>query len=1084
MRFVKLEVDSFRAIRHASLEFGAGLNVVYGPNDLGKSTLAAAIRAALLVVPGSAEGSTYESWHSADGPRVELTFLDAEGHYWRVRKSFGSPTKAELLHSKDGLTFTLDCKAREVEEKLRAMLAWGIPSPGKGAPRSIDSFLANALLADQTSTDAILQSSIAGDPDDTGKVRLTKALASLAEDPLFKKVLAVAQKEVDDYFTQSGQRKRGRASKFTAAAEEVKKLDDELRELRAGLERSSTIQTELQVSREARASAQERLNDGRTRLARVEVHARLSAAKEQLREIDAEAARVDSQRAELQALEARVRESEAALAAAQERCDAAEAAVRAAQEAQRKASSEDSAREQELRRERLKSEAAQLAVQVSEDARQQERVRAAVAARADHARARETVASAEAAVASAIRNRDRLREKSEVLATDVEAARAMAVFARRHQVLKADEEADRARTEAASSRATAEANEARATALDAEVVRANAALAKQLRRLPPAAELELLEQLQRERELAEAALGGGISVTLRPSSSLAICSRVDQEEARDVDVTGALELAAERTLHLAIADLVEVDILAGSAEKRKQVETLLAQWRKSALPVLKTAGVSSLAEVRALHAALATEQQRIAGLQRDAEQLRTAAKSLREMAAVHDQKGASSVSADDRQRLDAALGDHDRETLARRFTNLGSPSETKANDLHAALAKQHAALSADLTKTEAAVQRAQDQLADAQRRASEAEAAFASRVGELAVAANELDAVAATYAANIRALQEAQAANAAQMQALTADAGREITKAAAALEQAQAALVRANGERDAMAAKRDTLRNEHGVKTGALEALREQVARLDRESAALLVAKHERELAAYPADGTPLTDLATATRDVETAQREYERAKEELDRKEGALSQVGGNALRDEVSRLEEARAAAQLRERALEIDADAWKLLHETLRTVENEEGVHLGRALAGPVAARFEELTAGRYRALRLDASLQAEGLQTADANDDDNVLAALSVGTRDQLAALVRLTIADQLRSAVVLDDHLVHSDLARLHWFRDVLQKTAINAQVIVLTCRAEDYVRTDELPVDSVTRDVAAGTIRTIDAARVVMRYGA
>jgi DNA repair exonuclease SbcCD ATPase subunit len=382
------------------------------------------------------------------------------------------------------------------------------------------------------------------------------------------------------------------------------------------------------------------------------------------------------------------------------------------------------------------------------------------------------------------------------------------------------------------------------------------------------------------------------------------------------------------------------------------------------------------------------------------------------------------------------------------------------------------------------VQRSQDQLADAQRRASEAEAAFAARTGELAVAANELDAIAATYAANIRALQEAQAANAAQMQALTADAGREITKAAAALEQAQAALVRANGERDVMTAKRDTLRNEHGVKTGALEALREQVARLDRESAALLVAKHERELAAYPADGTPLTDLATATRDVQTAQREYERAKEELDRKEGALSQVGGNALRDEVSRLEEARAAAQLRERALEIDADAWKLLHETLRTVENEEGVHLGRALAGPVAARFEELTAGRYRALRLDASLQAEGLQTADANDDDNVLAALSVGTRDQLAALVRLTIADQLRTAVVLDDHLVHSDLARLHWFRDVLQKTAINAQVIVLTCRAEDYVGTDELPVDSVTRDVAAGTIRTIDAARVVTRYGA
>lgn len=70
----------------------------------------------------------------------------------------------------------------------------------------------------------------------------------------------------------------------------------------------------------------------------------------------------------------------------------------------------------------------------------------------------------------------------------------------------------------------------------------------------------------------------------------------------------------------------------------------------------------------------------------------------------------------------------------------------------------------------------------------------------------------------------------------------------------------------------------------------------------------------------------------------------------------------------------------------------------------------------------------------------------------MAALSVGTRDPLAALIRLTIAGHLRSAVVLDDHLVHSDLARLQWFREALQKTAVNAQVIVLTCRAEDYVR--------------------------------
>jgi uncharacterized protein YhaN len=85
----------------------------------------------------------------------------------------------------------------------------------------------------------------------------------------------------------------------------------------------------------------------------------------------------------------------------------------------------------------------------------------------------------------------------------------------------------------------------------------------------------------------------------------------------------------------------------------------------------------------------------------------------------------------------------------------------------------------------------------------------------------------------------------------------------------------------------------------------------------------------------------------------------------------------------------------------------------------------LAGPVGTRFAELTGRRYRELRIDAALKAEGLGVAGATAEARtVLKALSVGTRSQLAALVRLTIADQLDSAIVLDDHLVHTDVSRL------------------------------------------------------------
>jgi DNA repair exonuclease SbcCD ATPase subunit len=203
------------------------------------------------------------------------------------------------------------------------------------------------------------------------------------------------------------------------------------------------------------------------------------------------------------------------------------------------------------------------------------------------------------------------------------------------------------------------------------------------------------------------------------------------------------------------------------------------------------------------------------------------------------------------------------------------------------------------------------------------------------------------------------------------------------------------------------------------------------------------------------------------------------------LSKVGGAAIREELERIDEALAVARTREKDLELDADAWKLLLETLREVENEEGAHLGRALAGPVTTRFAELTSGRYGNLRLDAALKAEAVDVAGGGAQGaDVLEALSVGTRNQLATLIRLTIADQLKSAIVLDDHLVNSDPRRLAWFRDVLMKTALNAQIIILTCRPEDYLTRDELPAETATRDLAGGAIRAVDVARVLKRWGA
>ncbi len=138
------------------MSLGPALNILFGPNDLGKSTLACAMRAALIVVPpSSSEGNRYLPWFVDAVPEVTLTFVDDESRFWRVRKCFGATSaqsSADLDHSKDGSTFTHESGGREVDERLRELLGWGIPSPGgKGAPRKLPtSFLAQVLLAEQS----------------------------------------------------------------------------------------------------------------------------------------------------------------------------------------------------------------------------------------------------------------------------------------------------------------------------------------------------------------------------------------------------------------------------------------------------------------------------------------------------------------------------------------------------------------------------------------------------------------------------------------------------------------------------------------------------------------------------------------------------------------------------------------------------------------------------------------------------------------------------------------------------------------------------------------------------------------------
>jgi hypothetical protein len=171
---------------------------------------------------------------------------------------------------------------------------------------------------------------------------------------------------------------------------------------------------------------------------------------------------------------------------------------------------------------------------------------------------------------------------------------------------------------------------------------------------------------------------------------------------------------------------------------------------------------------------------------------------------------------------------------------------------------------------------------------------------------------------------------------------------------------------------------------------------------------------------------------------------------EGELQKVVGPAIGEEVAQGQEELSRLRKQSKELEEDFDAWKYLRDSLRKVDTRNSAHLGRQLAQPVQQAFGELTENRYGDLILSPEMS---LDSITAGGDSRTTEEMSVGTRDQLATLIRLTLAAQLQSVVVLDDQLAHSDTERMTWFRQRLRNSSIDNQhqIVVVTCRCEDYV---------------------------------
>ena len=106
----------------------------------------------------------------------------------------------------------------------------------------------------------------------------------------------------------------------------------------------------------------------------------------------------------------------------------------------------------------------------------------------------------------------------------------------------------------------------------------------------------------------------------------------------------------------------------------------------------------------------------------------------------------------------------------------------------------------------------------------------------------------------------------------------------------------------------------------------------------------------------------------------------------------------------------AEHQEKETEAEYEAWRLLLDQMKEADAAQAGNLGQALGPAIARQFQELTQRRYQSVQLTAQLATEGVLVSGAVRS---AAQLSVGTREQLSTLYRLSLAEYLQTVIVLD-----------------------------------------------------------------------
>ena len=110
------------------------------------------------------------------------------------------------------------------------------------------------------------------------------------------------------------------------------------------------------------------------------------------------------------------------------------------------------------------------------------------------------------------------------------------------------------------------------------------------------AQLQALEQLDKDLQIARARLEGNLEVSIQPTGKLRASVSADDNALVTHDLDGALlEIAARREIAIDIEGVAQIMVSGGSAEARRTAVGLQARWAAEVEPILKRTGSVNIA---------------------------------------------------------------------------------------------------------------------------------------------------------------------------------------------------------------------------------------------------------------------------------------------------------------------------------------------------------------------------------------------------------------------------------------------------------------------------------------------------------